>query len=568
MSPEEMVEALRSARTAVGRGPRAEKMRLLRELSREPITTARLLRGYHDLLLFLAAYPDSAAMLKVVEGELKRLASIVKERPGLAARLVDTGIANTEIVHPFTLDMTRWLVGRLGADVELDWDDGSLGEAMDEFLHALVPTVERDGLYADHLTTQEWFALAKGSRRASDAGWLVEQFGRLEGPASLRDHAFDSLSVAVRWRLRAAGFSRPTARFPRRPIFYQEEPILRQIDLRSLVAKRLGPPKYLARRRAEEVLDACRTTLCVRHREIDTLTYANPGEVALYRLERGIDVAVFGMTPERRLPIESYFGFIVARNRVPMGYGGGWVFFERCEIGVNIFDEFRGGESAFAFAQVIRVYKWLFGATRFCVDPFQFGAGNREAIHSGAFWFYYRLGFRPIDAKLRALADEEAGKLRASPRHRTSAPMLRKLARAKLGLSFDEADDQLPELDLTKLGLALTAEIGKRFRGDRRRAEEESAVDVMRMLKTGSMKKWPAEERDAFRRLALMVHPLKAVARWPRPAKDKLLKAMRAKGGPRERDYATRLQRIPELRSALAQLAGAAPEGSNSISSS
>lgn len=556
-----MVEALRSARTTVGRGPRAEKMRLLRRLSREAITTARLFRAYHDLLLFLAAYPDSAAMLKVVEGELKRLAITVRQTRGLAARLVDTGIANTEIVHPFTLDMTRWLVGRLPADVELDWDDGSLGEAVDEFLHALVPSVERDGLYADHLTTQEWFALAKGSSSASDAKWLVEQFGRLQGPASLRDHAFDSLGAAVRWRLRAAGFSRTTARFPRRPIFFQEEPILRQIDLKSLVAKRLGPPKYLARRRAEELLDACRTTLCVRHREIDTLTWANAGEVALFKLERGIDVAVFGMTPERRLPIESYFGFIVARNRVPMGYGGGWVFFERCEIGVNIFDEFRGGESAFAFAQVIRVYKWLFGATRFCVDPFQFGAGNREAIHSGAFWFYYRLGFRPIDAKLHTLADEEAGRLRASPRHRTPAPMLRKLARAKLGLSFDEADDQLPELDLTKLGLALTAEIGKRFRGDRRLAEEESARNVMRMLKTGSMRKWSAEERDAFRRLALLMNSLTDVARWPRPVKDKLLKAMRAKGGLRERDYAIAMQSLPDLRAALARLSGRAPEG-------
>lgn len=567
MTPEEIVDALRSARTGVGRGPRAEKMRLLRAMSREPVKSPRLLRAYHDLLLFLAAYPDSAALLKVVEGELKRLALLVKESPGVAARLVDTGIANTDIVHPFTLDMTRWLVGRLSADVELDWDDGSLGEAMDEFLHALVPSVERDGLYADHVSTQEWFALAKGSRRASDAGWLVEQFGRLDGPASLRDHAFDSLSAAVRWRLRAAGYSRTTARFPRRPIFFQGEPILRQSDLKSLVAQRLGPPKYLARRRAEELLDACRTTLCVRHREIDTLTWANPGEVALYRLDRGIDVAVFGMTPDRRLPIESYFGFIVARNRVPMGYGGGWVFFERCEIGVNIFDEFRGGESAFAFAQVIRVYRWLFDATRFLVDPFQFGAGNREAIHSGAFWFYYRLGFRPIDAKLRGLADEEAGKLRASPRHRTPAATLRKLARAKLGLSFDETDDRLPELDLTRLGLALTAAIGKRFGVDRRRAEEASAREVMRMLKSGSTRKWLVEERDAFRRLALMIHPLKGVTRWPRPAKDRLLSAMRAKGGLRERDYAIAMQRIPELRSALVQLSGAAPGGGTNSSS-
>lgn len=133
--------------------------------------------------------------------------------------------------------------------------------------------------------------------------------------------------------------------------------------------------------------------------------------------------------------------------------------------------------------------------------------------------------------------------------------MLRKLARAKLGLSFDEADDRLPELDLTKLGLALTAEIGKRFGGDRRRAEEESARNVMRMLKCGSIKKWPAEERDAFCRLSLLVHALAEVGRWPRPVKDRLLKAMRAKGGTRERDYVSYMQALPQLRAALVRFA-------------
>ena len=79
-----MVDALRSARTAVGRGPRAEKMRLLRAISRQPIKTPRLLRSYHDLLLFLATYPDSAELLKLVECEQKRLSLIVRETRGLA----------------------------------------------------------------------------------------------------------------------------------------------------------------------------------------------------------------------------------------------------------------------------------------------------------------------------------------------------------------------------------------------------------------------------------------------------------------------------------------------------
>ena len=36
---------------------------------------------------------------------------------------------------------------------------------------------------------------------------------------------------------------------------------------------------------------------------------------------------------------------------------------------------------------------------RFVVEPSQFGGTNKEGLLSGAFWFYYRLGFRPIDPR-------------------------------------------------------------------------------------------------------------------------------------------------------------------------
>jgi len=426
--------------------------------------------------------------------------------------------------------------------------------------NSVISPVEGDGLYAGHLSTKEWFDLAKGDASTSDAQWLVEQFRRLKGPRILREVAFDALNLELHWRLCEKAFSRTTARFPRRPIFFQTKPIHRQVDLESIAEKPLRAPAYLSNRRAEALLDTCRTTLCVRRRETDPLTYANPQEVSLFRLERGIDVAIFGMLPDHRLPIESYFGFVVARNRVPIGYGGGWVFFERCEIGVNIFDEFRGGESAFAFAQVIRVFHRFFKSKRFLVDPFQFGANNREAIQSGAFWFYYRLGFRPVDGKLDSLAAEEANKLSVDSRHRTTGAILRKLARAKLGLSFANGSKQdLPVLNLTQLGLAVTGSLGRLYQGDRELAESSCLTDAMRTLQTGSIEKWPSDEQDAFRRLSLLLKPLGEISDWPRLSKTRLLQAIRAKGGPRERDYTLALQAIPEFREALVDLARTAP---------
>ncbi|MBK9983286.1 MAG: hypothetical protein IPP15_12935 [Saprospiraceae bacterium] len=57
---------------------------------------------------------------------------------------------------------------------------------------------------------------------------------------------------------------------------------------------------------------------------------------------------------------------------------------------------FRNGESAFILAQLLRVYKHVFKLSYFEVEPYQFGLDNPEGIASGAFWFYYRFGFRPL----------------------------------------------------------------------------------------------------------------------------------------------------------------------------
>lgn len=555
-----MIETLRQGRTEFGRIGRTRKYHLIQSIGRQSIRKPEVARAWHDLLLFLSAYPDDSQFLRQVNKELDRLAltmlrSQSEGTRGLTNLLSDSGIAHTETVHPFTLDMMQWLTRRFPKDLCLDWDDDSLGDAFDEFAQQIVPRVERDGLYADDLTTREWFAHAMGKSKLSDAAWIAEQFQRLRGEPALRDHAFDSLNLSTRWKLCNKAASRTFCRFPSRPIFFQNEPILRHVDLNSIAAKPLAGAEYVAARKAEAILDACRTTLCVRHREIDTLTYANPREVSLFQLERGIDVAVFGMTPERRLPIESYFGFVVARNRVPIGYGGGWVFLDRCEIGVNIFDEFRGGESAFAFAQVIRVYRQFFRTTRFLVDPFQFGAGNREAIASGAFWFYYRLGFRPIDARLCRRADAEAAKLQANPKCRTPGSTLRTLARAKLFMDFSrKLPESAPAPDLTRIGLALTAWLGRRFKGDRATAEAWCANRVMKILNVKPTKNWSGHEKTALEQMSLLIAPMNSITKWQDAERSRLLQALRAKGGTHERNYAIGLQKIPRFRDALSDL--------------
>ena len=560
MSIAETVHELHNLRTHFGRRNRKRKHRLLGLAAGLHLDDAKTLREYHDTLMFMAAYPDDAEILRLINAEQRRIGRIARrimagDSKRARNRLSNSGIAGTNLTCSFSLDMATWLTRRFGRAVELDWEDDSAGSALDEYLSVLVANVERDGLLSERFTTREWFGLAKGNRRRTDLAWLVEQFEHLDGSPQVREHAFDSLNLHLHWKLTDKNGSRTGVRFASRPIFYEAEGLHRRASLHEWMGLPLPTTKRLSVARARQLLDACRATLCVRHREIDTLTYANDRDVALLNLERGIDVAVFGMQPARRLPIESYFGFVVARNRVPIGYGGGWVFFDRSEIGVNVFDEFRGGESAFVFAQVIRVYHQYLGARRFVVDPYQFGAGNTEAIRSGAFWFYYRLGFRPADDRSRQLADAEFERILADRSYRSPTRVLRKLARARLVFDLD-TDAPAPGRDLepSDIGIAVTRWIGKRFDGDRRFAGRWAPRRVMRDLGVDQMSGWPAAEREAFERMSVLLGPIAGLRSWSNGEKQSLVSIMRSKGGSSERSYIQKLRRHTKLHDALQTL--------------
>ena len=144
--------------------------------------------------------------------------------------------------------------------------------------------------------------------------------------------------------------------------------------------------------------------LSARNRELYPLLHANPQDVWLADLERGIRIALVGVLPESRLPLESYYSYLVLKNGIPVGYGGGSLLFDRLELAGNIFESFRQGESAYIFSQVYRTFFHLCGAPYLLVPRYQVGYENEEALQSGAFWFYHKLGFRPEDPAVLALA--------------------------------------------------------------------------------------------------------------------------------------------------------------------
>src|ERR1044071_6409176 len=233
--------------------------------------------------------------------------------------------------------------------------------------------------------------------------------------------------------------SRTGMRMPIRKPFYHRGPLIqrREIDLRKELAEPSPPLQKLSPAQGEKALDMARAASTIRYRELYGFTHGDPKYVYRAELGRGVELFLSGVPAERRLPLRAYHAAMIYKNGVPVGYFEGLSLFERMESGFNLYYTFRDGETAWLYARTLNVMHQFTGVTAFALDPYQVGHENEEGIESGAFWFYRKLGFRPVRQEALQLALKEEEKLRTHKGYRTSARMLRRLAQSPMIFELD-----------------------------------------------------------------------------------------------------------------------------------
>ena len=541
-----------SAARTVGR-----MARLLRAAARDPELLIRL----HDRLLFLLAYPPSERVRRSAERALARIPALVA---GLAARGADlspfdapevAGVAGTTIATDFSFDLARWLAARHPGRVAIDWGVPRSEERMRATWPSFLPLLEEEALADANVPYDVWLGAGAGGR-TPDADWLLDRYGRLPFSPPERAERWDALGVSVAWDL---GRSRASRTFMRRPgpvRFRHEKPLLarRDVSLARVFSEPRLAIRRLSRKEGARVCDMVREATAARYREFYTFTYADPSSVVAARPGRGVEIFLLGVEPARRLPLRSAYGGFVVKNGVPVGYIEGLAFLERLEIGFNLYYAFREGESAWIYAQVMKIHREALGVTSFSIDPYQLGFENEEAIASGAFWFYRKLGFRPTDRGVARLVAREEERLAAEPDYRTPPRLLRRLVTHNLiyevpGTPSGEWD----RFHIRNLGLRVNRRVARRFGGS---ADAIRAAAVRRVAKALGLR--PARlapiERRAFESFALVLDEIRDLARWTRAERRAVLEILRAKAGAGERRYLRLLQGHARLRAALIAL--------------
>jgi hypothetical protein len=487
--PRDLLKRLEEWKARIGTRDAAGLERLLETAMAHRFTDAESLIRLHECALFLCAYPQSPRVRRLADAILFSFGQRVA---GGAAAFEDpkiSGIAGTSLSAVFSYEVARRLAARYPAHIEIDWDNYDRPEKLGPVLRRFVPLVAEDWPVEAHVPYRCWIAAARRPG-GSDLGWLLEQFEHL--PIGERDKAdlYESMNLLLAWRIGNARTSRSRLRLPGK-IFYHTEPLLRRGNV-SLEREMEEPPpaiRSVSRAEARAILDLILDTSAMRYRELYGFTHPDYGRVFKADVGRGVEIYVFGVPPEWRLPLRAYHGGMFFKNGVPAGYVEVLSIFEHAEVGFNLYYTFREGESAWIYARLLRLFRQMLGVKCFSVDPYQIGFENDEALDSGAFWFYRKLGFRPVDPEVARVVELEEAKMRRDPGYRSSRRILEKLARSYIVFECADAERGAWErFTIRAVGLKCTemhAEAALPWMAARWPDEDRAAVEAIVRAKTG-----------------------------------------------------------------------------------
>ncbi|MES2620660.1 MAG: hypothetical protein V4615_07400 [Bacteroidota bacterium] len=473
-----LTEELFSIRNQYGAAFLLRKKTLLEEILRQPFKNKKALEALSDTLLFLMAYPDDKQIHLLATKTLAKLESEAITHENLQTQLYNSGIAGSTICAEFGFEIVKWLRATYGKNVSLESITAPDGQIL-YILSAMMPHIESEILQDENSTWKEW--LKQNTRKGDDLlDTLINIFDNNTTRPEVKDELWNALGIYITVN------HVPHLQLPERitSIHYHDS-LIKKVTLEKRPDEKPVKVK-LTQAEAEKIIECGRMVLLRYIREIDPVSFSDPSLLSYYKLSHGVSIALYGMRNERRHPIDSYMGYVAFKNGLPVAYAGSWVLFDSARIGLNIFAPYRGGESLYIFEQILKLHKQAYRLHRFTADPYQIGKNNSDGIKSGAFWVYYKLGFRPMREDLQQLAEAEAQKILQQKGYRSSSSVLKKLADSRLELTVGKRGHV--RFDANDLSVKYMQLVNEKYSGNRAAAQQHSLHRLLKLLKWEKLK--------------------------------------------------------------------------------
>ncbi|HEY6802204.1 MAG TPA: hypothetical protein VI306_01375 [Pyrinomonadaceae bacterium] len=531
----------------------AQILVVLERITRLRISDADSLLYLHELLLFVRAHPHNTAVLKQADAMLKTIPQLVLKLQKLNVDLSplehpeSSGIAGLPVTDNFSFPIVSWLAQRTPSEVSFYWDWFEDENRIGEWWPGFMPLLEEDSLVEANIPFREWLREARG--RKNEVTWLVDQFHKL---GKRKAEIFNAQKLYVKWQY-SYEESRTGLPGPNGKVFFHDGPLLqrRDVQFKDELNKPPLPVQELSPVDGQRAIDLARLASTVRYRELYGFTNGDPKSVYQVDLGRGVCLQLISLPPEKRLPLRAYHSAMIYKNSVPIGYFEGLSFFERMESGFNLYYTFRDGETAWLYAQILRVMKHLTGVTAFSLDPYQIGFENEEGIASGAYWFYRKLGFRSTSKPIQELTEKEETRIATRKNYRTSAATLRRLAHAPMILELDETrSGDWDNFQIRNIGFAVQRLMAQQFDGNEEQIRLKALQTITRVL---GIEEQPQDSKS-FSDLAIALFLVPELQRWSNDDKVLLKRIIEAKCKRDESNYLKLLQKHDRLREVFLRL--------------
>jgi len=554
--PPSVLSALEKIKEQFDEHSENNKVRMLDELADARFRNAAQLMRFHELLCFIRTYPDGPAIYTRAERLLDNF-DLRSDLRKYSEKLVNSGIAGTRIDYAFYYVTADWLAGKWPDSLRICWDEPFENRTrLPVLLRSLLPYSELIILDESAFSPRKWIEKVKGPSE-TDGAFLVNRIRKLRCRDATREMIFEDLDIPMSVIAGPGTPSRTKARFAGSPVVWQKKPRSRK---RPVLRKEIRKPpekiSQMSRKDGSRLIDLARQSMVTRSREVDAFAHANRDDVVLADCGQGLQFAGMGGLPKHRHILESVYIFLILKNGTPIGYIQAAALFGSVEVNFNLFETFRGADAGWVYGRALATIHKLMKSDCFVLDPYQVGGdGNTEGLKSGAWWFYYKMGFRPRDAETRRLGLEEARKARSKPGYRTSMSVLRELAQFEMYLYLGrQRDDVLSIFPLENLGLHVTRMMARRFASDREKGVTTCVGEATKLLGVGTIKNLAKDERQAWARWSPLVLLLPGLERWNRREKTALASIICAKGATHELDYLHQFDRHKRLRAALVEL--------------
>jgi len=495
---------------------------------------------FHHILLCMMAYPSNQTLLNLVKKTTSQLLQQLSKYPSIQDKLIGTGLLHTAVECNFTYQKIKHIIQNFPNQVSIHSASSSI-ETQKAVLKVILPNVEYSKIHAGEKDFKTRISEFHPSKQQTDLEWLLQTIEQSSSDSKSKAFLYNQLGVFIQWKVYSEKDSVSFLRGTQLPTYFHTTPLEKKINLEDIIKQKLPAPVKLSVKEKQQLIHSAKMTLLYLYRETEPFTNANEDDITLFHLDKGISIALFGSTNNKRYSLESYIGYLVLKNNIPASYGGGWIFGERSQFGINILESFRGGESSLIICELLRVYHQYFNATRFVVKPYQFGLHNPEAIKTGAFWFYYKLGFRPENNELRALAKKEEEEKLKNTAFKSEASTLRKYTKSNIALTL--SDKGYPNFDSEVLSQRMTKYINTQFEGNR----EKALVHCFKQLKEAlsiNTKTWKAEDLDYAKQLSILFCSYPDSKKWMLENKKNIILLIQLKSAKTELLWIKHLQQF------------------------